>query len=125
MEKAPENLSTISFEWEAAFNALTDPVSIHDNQFRIVKINSALASLLSEKPENILGKKCHQVIHGTDKPVELCPHVQALLTSRSRSAAAAIPYARTRTQACSSSPPISPGHSDPRTISGSRGKSPL
>jgi len=83
MEKVPTNISTISFEWEATFNAFTDAVSIHDNQFRIVKINPALASLLKEKPENILGKKCHQVIHGTDNPVESCPHVQALMNRRS------------------------------------------
>ena len=56
MEKGPTNISTICFEWEATFNTFTDPVSIHDNQFRIVKINPALASLLKEKPENILGK---------------------------------------------------------------------
>ncbi len=58
------------------------PFSIHDNQFRIVKVNPALATLLKEKPENILGRKCHQVFHGTDKPVESCPHVQALKSRR-------------------------------------------
>ena len=78
MEKVSTNMSAICFEWEATFNTFTDPVSIHDNQFTIVKINPALASLLNEKPENILGKKCHQVIHGRDKPVEICPHVQTL-----------------------------------------------
>ena len=83
METMPTKISLTSFEWEAAFNAFTDPVSIHDNQFRIVKINTALATLLKEKPENILGKKCHQIIHGTDNPVENCPHVQALLNRRS------------------------------------------
>ena len=83
METAPTDMSTISFEWEATFNAFTDPVSLHDNQFRIVKINPALASLLKEKPENIIGKKCHQVIHGSDKPLETCPHVQALKNRRS------------------------------------------
>jgi PAS domain S-box-containing protein len=78
MGKAPINMSTISFEWEATFNAFPDPVSIHDNQFRIIKVNPALASLLKEKPENIIGKKCHQLIHGSDKPVEICPHVQTM-----------------------------------------------
>ncbi|MCU0596485.1 MAG: sigma 54-interacting transcriptional regulator [Desulfobacterota bacterium] len=76
-------MDTTCFEWEATFSAFPDPVSIHDDQFRIVKINPALASLLNEKPENILGKKCHQVIHGTDQPVETCPHVQALSKGRS------------------------------------------
>jgi formate hydrogenlyase transcriptional activator len=82
MKKALTNLSTICFEWEATFNTFADPVSIHDNQFRILKINTALASLLNEKPENILGQKCHQIIHGSDKPLETCPHVQALKKHR-------------------------------------------
>jgi PAS domain-containing protein len=78
MEKVLTKISLTSFEWEAAFNAFTDSVSIHDNQFRIVKIKTALASLLKERPENIIGKKCHQLIHSSDKPVEICPHVQTL-----------------------------------------------
>jgi len=71
-------MTTINFEWEATLNTITDPVSVHDNQFRILKANTALADLLQEKPENILGKKCYQIIHGMNKPVEVCPHVQAL-----------------------------------------------
>ena len=71
-------MTTINFEWEATLNTVTDPVSVHDNQFRILEANSALADLLQEKPENIIGKKCYQIIHGRNKPVELCPHVQAL-----------------------------------------------
>ena len=71
-------MTTINFEWEATLNTITDPVSVHDNQFRILKVNTALADLLQEKPENIIGKKCYQIIHGMNKPVELCPHVQAM-----------------------------------------------
>jgi PAS domain-containing protein len=91
MEKAPTNISTICFDWEATFNTFIDPVSIHDNQFTIVKINTALASLLKEKPENILARKCHQVIHGTDKPLEGCPHVQALKSRRSTGSSSSRP----------------------------------
>jgi formate hydrogenlyase transcriptional activator len=83
MQMARTNMTTICFEWEATFYTFTDPVSIHDNQFRILKVNTALADLLQEKPENIIGKKCHQIIHGMNKPVELCPHVQALSKRRS------------------------------------------
>lgn len=78
MKKLPANMRIISFDWESTFDTWPDPVSIHDNQFNIVKINKALCALLNEKPENILGKKCYQVIHGTDKPVENCLHVRAL-----------------------------------------------
>jgi formate hydrogenlyase transcriptional activator len=83
MVKTTINMSTICFEWDSSFNTITDPVSIHDNQFRIIKINPALASLLKENPENILGKKCHQIIHGMENPVDTCPHVKALLNHRS------------------------------------------
>ncbi len=73
---------TTSLEWEAIFDAFPDPVSVHDNQFRIVKINTALASLLQEEPESIVGRKCHEIIHGKDKPLETCPLRQALLNRR-------------------------------------------
>jgi len=77
MKEVPENLIAISSEWEAVLNAITDPVSIRGNQFRIVKINPAPASLLNEKPVNLPGKKDHQVIHGTDNPVKSRPHKRA------------------------------------------------
>jgi PAS domain S-box-containing protein len=82
-KKVPQDITTIFIEWESTFNTLTDPVSIHDDKFRIVKINPALAELLQEKPENILGKKCHQIIHGLDNPHENCPNEKALLNHRS------------------------------------------
>jgi hypothetical protein len=48
MKEVPENLIAISSEWEAVLNALSDPASIHDNRFRILKIHSALAYLLKK-----------------------------------------------------------------------------
>ncbi len=50
-------------EWVSTFDAIQDFISIHDGDCSIVNINMALASHLGEKPESLIGKKCHEIYH--------------------------------------------------------------
>jgi PAS domain S-box-containing protein len=70
-------------EWKTTFNAITEMISIHDKDFNIVKINKAMADFLENKPEKIIGKKCYEVLHGTNKPYPNCPCQQTKLTKKS------------------------------------------
>ena len=65
-------------EWEQAVHFTTDMVSVHDSNFTIVKANRAFAQAVGLAEDKLLGKKCYQVVHGTDKPPAHCPHKQAL-----------------------------------------------
>lgn len=64
-------------EWEKTFNSINDFVSVHDHDFTIIKANIALCDLFEEKPEEIVGKRCYELFHGMDCPVENCPHTKA------------------------------------------------
>ena len=81
--KKKEKLTRIQKEWEQTFNTMSDFVSVHDEDFTVIKVNSALCDFLNKSPEEILGKKCYQVFHGTDAPVDKCPHAQAQELNRS------------------------------------------
>lgn len=61
-----------SDEWETTFNSIQDFVSVHDQDFRIVRANSALCELLGKSREEIVGKHCYQLFHGLDAPIENC-----------------------------------------------------
>ena len=63
--------------WLQTFNTMTDFVSVHDQNFKIVRANSALCEFLGKKPEEIIGRYCYQLFHDQDSPVDGCPHAKA------------------------------------------------
>ncbi|MDO8947474.1 MAG: PAS domain-containing protein [Desulfocapsaceae bacterium] len=64
--------------WRNTFDAITDLVSVLDKDFRIVKVNKALAGFLHKKPEELIGKHCYEVMHGKNSHWEGCPHEQMM-----------------------------------------------
>ena len=69
-----------STEWETIFNSITDMVSIQDKEYNFVMVNRAFADRFHMNPENFIGKKCYQVVHGKNEPWTECPHARSLKT---------------------------------------------
>ena len=63
-------------EWDRITNAIEDFVSVQDRDFRFISVNKALCKALKTRPEDLLGKKCHEVLHKTDLPWLSCPMVE-------------------------------------------------
>ena len=68
-------------EWETTFDAITDLISIHDGDFRIVKANKAFANTFGTIPEKLVGRKCYEIVHGSKEPWPDCPHRKAIMGS--------------------------------------------
>ena len=66
-------LEQAAAEWQRTFDTMSDMVTIHDSDFRIVRANWAVAQAFGYEPEDLVGKQCYQVFHGLDRPVENCP----------------------------------------------------
>jgi len=81
-KRAEENLRKAAEEWITTFDSITDAVSIHDRDFRLVRVNQAFADILNMKREELVGKTCYQVVHGTNEPVPNCPHMKTLETRK-------------------------------------------
>jgi PAS domain S-box-containing protein len=62
-------------EWEMTFDAVPDMIAILDPDYRIMRVNQAMAKKVGLLPEEFIGKKCFEIIHGTDSPVENCPYI--------------------------------------------------
>ncbi|MDD5436276.1 MAG: PAS domain S-box protein, partial [Candidatus Omnitrophica bacterium] len=77
-----EKLSKTAAEWETTFNSIPDLISIYDKDYRIAKVNKAFADFFKMKPEEVVGKFCYEVIHGTDKPYPGCPHKKTMETGK-------------------------------------------
>ena len=65
-------------EWSATLDFIVDLVYIRDKDFRIVKVNKAFAELFNKKPQELVGKFCYEVVHGTKEPLSCCLRTQAL-----------------------------------------------
>jgi PAS domain S-box-containing protein len=65
-------------EWSATFDAISDLVSVHDQDFNVVRCNRAFADFIGSEPKELIGKKCYELIHCTSEPIENCPHKAAL-----------------------------------------------
>jgi len=78
-----EELKQTAEEWSTTFDSITDLVSIHDTDFKLVRVNTAFANALKMKPAELIGRTCYQVIHGWKEPWQDCPHMKTLKTKKS------------------------------------------
>lgn len=55
-------------EWRTTFDSITDLISIHDKNFKIRRVNKALANTFGKEPKELIGKTCYELFHGTKEP---------------------------------------------------------
>ena len=74
-----EALRAAAEEWRITFDSIADPISIHDNDFRIIRLNKAFARAYGDGDiASCLGKHCYEVVHGLTSPPDDCPHKQVM-----------------------------------------------
>lgn len=73
LEESQNKLKTALEEWESTFNSITDMIFIQSVDNTILKVNKALAEALKMPAEAIVGKRCFEVLHGTQAPWPSCP----------------------------------------------------
>ena len=61
-------------QWANTFDALPDPILVHDDKFCIVKVNRALLNKLGTPIEGILGQPCAAILPHFSSSWENCPY---------------------------------------------------
>ena len=69
-------------DWEDAFNAITDAITIHDGAFNIIYANRAAEKMLGLPPGRAMEAKCYKYYHGTDDTPRRCPSCRSLKDRR-------------------------------------------
>ncbi len=82
MKKQEDALRSAEQEWEHTFDSISDFVSVHDSEFRLVKVNKSLADFLGRPAEDLIGLRCHEIFHGLHQAWNGCPHSEVLRTSK-------------------------------------------
>ncbi len=85
-KRAQEVLLRAKEDWERTFDALPDLIAILDNNHRILRANRAMARALGQEPQDLVGKFCHEEMHGTACPPDICPHSRLLKDGKGHAA---------------------------------------
>jgi PAS domain S-box-containing protein len=65
-------------EWSRTFDSISDMIFIQDKDFVIRKANASFFKAIKLRPEEVLGKKCHEVVHKAGRPWKNCPFVMTI-----------------------------------------------
>ncbi len=60
-------------EWQSTFDAISDPVTILDQNLEVVIANKAAQALLSQCHQEIVGRSCHELFAGSPTRCPSCP----------------------------------------------------
>ena len=77
-QQAEEAIRLAKQDWEIAFDAVSDAIMILDADHQVRRVNGALARLLGRDPQDFVGRKCYELVHGTSEPPPFCPHALLL-----------------------------------------------
>lgn len=79
--RSEEALRQSEADWRLTFDSITDLVSLHDKNYRIVRANKAMAEFFDQPAEALIGRHCYELFHGTREPHANCP-LTRMLASR-------------------------------------------
>ena len=65
-------------DWEQTFDAVSDQIAIIDLDHNITRVNKAMAARCGVPPEEMVGRKCYEVMHNISNPHATCPHARMI-----------------------------------------------
>jgi PAS domain S-box-containing protein len=77
-----EKVKLTEQELENIFESISDMVYFVGEDYVVRNINKAVSKRLGKPLEEIVGRKCYEVFHGTSEPWALCPHQKTVQTRR-------------------------------------------
>ncbi|MFH1783684.1 MAG: PAS domain-containing protein [bacterium] len=68
-----KELRTAAMQWKDTFDAISDLVFVQDTDHTIRKVNKSFADAMKMAPDEIIGRKCYELLHNSEKPWPKCP----------------------------------------------------
>ena len=72
-------------DWQLTFDSASDVIALISPDFEFLRVNKVGCELTGKKPEELIGKKCYEVVHGLDAPIAGCPCAETLKTKKAGS----------------------------------------
>jgi len=77
-----EQMTMAEQQLENIFESMSDMVYFNSSDYVIKRINKAVMNKLQLPEEQILGRKCYELFHGTSEPYAKCPHHKTVSTKK-------------------------------------------
>ena len=77
-----EQMTMAEQQLENIFESMSDMVYFNSSDYVIKRINRAVMTKLKLTEEQILGRKCYELFHGTTEPYVRCPHHKTVSTKQ-------------------------------------------
>ena len=77
-KKIEEAVIRAKKEWELTFDSVSDLISIIDTSHTIMRVNRAMAVSCGLTVQEMIGRKCHEVMHRMSEPIANCPYGKAM-----------------------------------------------
>lgn len=71
--RAENSIRRSEEQWDRTFNSFADIVTLQDVNFRLVKVNQSVCDRLGVARQDILGRYCYELFHGSEEPCPGCP----------------------------------------------------
>ena len=72
LTESQDNLDRARHEWEATFDGISEPLFVHDRDFKIVRANRAYKDMAGMQFKEFIGKPYYEVFPKMDRPMETC-----------------------------------------------------
>ena len=73
---AEEN-ERLAEQWQATFDAANDAIWVLDRNHRILQSNRTAEQFFGKPRQEMIGRRCWEVVHGTTEPIPECPMLRA------------------------------------------------
>jgi len=77
-----EQMTMAEQQLENIFESMSDMVYFNSSDYVIKRINKAVMNRLKLSEQQIIGRKCYELFHGTSEPYVKCPHHKTVNTKR-------------------------------------------
>lgn len=72
-KEAEEKLINAANQWQITFDTVQDGVCLLDKDQRIIRCNQVMSNFFPNYQENMIGKRCWEVVHNATNPMIECP----------------------------------------------------
>ncbi len=73
-----EGISMAEAELENIFRSISDMVYLTDKDYNLKKANEAVLKRVGKSLDEVIGRKCYEIFHGTQEPFPSCPHARTI-----------------------------------------------
>jgi len=84
--RAEQALVQAKEEWERTFDAVPDMLMILNHEHKVIRANRATATRLGLTKEEVIGRECYRLFHGTDAPPSFCPQAHLISDGKEHAA---------------------------------------